>query len=108
MLAHVYATEALAIEAVEAIDAALGPTETIRRCDVVNGELVVRDEQVIARKPWAAPMELRSGQWAVVHNPRILAAHEGKSVRVRGRNRVIPGSLGARAIDESELMPGAR
>lgn len=65
MILRIFATQVLAQAAIDAIDAAQGPTEILRGPDGV--------EYVAARKPWAAPIRLRDGTWGVPWKPRIEA-----------------------------------
>lgn len=96
MRAHTYATEAEARRAIAAIDAARCPDGTEERVRYVRGREVSRER--VPAKPWAEPIELDDGRFAVPVSPRKLTTIEGREVTVRGERVRVP-----RAQDVSEI-----
>ena len=96
MRATIYATRAEAEKAITAIDAARAPDGTEERVRYVRGREVSRER--VPAKPWAEPIELDDGRFAVPVSPRKLAAIEGREVMVRGERLRVP-----RAQDVSEI-----
>lgn len=94
--AFIYPTRAEAERAIDALTEAHAPggVETVR---VVSGGRVVAEE-VRPAKPWAEPIELDDGRWAVPVSPRKLAAIEDREVTVGGERVRVP-----RAQDVSEI-----
>lgn len=81
MRAAIYATAAEAQDAIDAIDKARGPTETVRLPD---GTLETRPT-----KTWARPVQLRDGRFAVPLEERVEALG-GRTERVEDRDVTIP------------------
>lgn len=96
MRATIYTTREEAEKAISAIDAARAPDGTEERVRYVRGREVSRER--VPAKPWAEPVELDDGRWAVPVSPRKLAAIEGVEVTVRGEQLRVP-----RVQDVSEI-----
>lgn len=97
MLIHVYATEAEAERAIDAITAAQGATEDVRLPD---GTIETRP-----RKRWmAAPVALQDGTWGVAWKSR-LAPVEGRSVAVRGEAVAVPLARDAVEVAKADVRP---
>lgn len=94
--AIIYPTRAAAERAIDALTEAHAPggVETVR---VVSRGVVVSEETRPA-KPWAEPVELDDGRFAVLVSPRKLAAIAGREVTTRGERVRVP-----RAQDVSEI-----
>jgi hypothetical protein len=80
MRAWVYSTQAAAQRAIDAIDAARGPTETVTRIE--RGVVVATYEQPALT--WAHPTRLRDGRWAVIASERLRAL-EGRELPPQAR-----------------------
>lgn len=96
MRAAIYNTREEAEKAIVATDAARAPDGTEERVRYVRGREVSRER--VPAKPWAEPVELDDGRWAVPVSPRKLAPIEGREVTVRGERVRVP-----RAQDVSEI-----
>lgn len=88
MRAFIYPTRAGAERAIDALTEAHAPggVETVR---VVSRGRVFSEEQRPA-KPWAEPVELEDGRFAVTVSPRKLAAIAGREVTVGGERVRVP------------------
>lgn len=100
MIGHVYPTRRAALDAVEVIDAALGPTEELR--DEDTGQV-----RVVPRKPWAIPVPLRTGAFLVPWRNERLVAIAGRVVDVKGVPKVVPSLASAVVIAPGDVEPAA-
>ena len=74
MRATIYATRAEAEKAITAIDAARAPDGTEERVRYVRGREVSRER--VPAKPWAEPIELDDGRFALNEPARLLCRDE--------------------------------